>query len=478
MPGPRLNLIVLCFDTLRYDAVATDLCRTPHLNRFASEAVVYTNAWGEGLPTIPFRRAAHTGMRSFPWRHHIGDRGSRPNLLGWHAIPESQTTLAEYLYDHGYATGLISDVWHLFKATMNFVRGFISWDFIRGQEGDTYTIARESFAEPSPFAGRRVGPASYLYQTRDRQRDEDYFAAQVLDRAAAWVEGNRGNEPYFLWVDSFTPHEYWDPPARFADAYSPAAGRPDHIVPQALNPRPGRTEPADPRDVERTRALYQGYATFADDRLGRFLDRIERAGAMRDTVVVVISDHGTELWDHGRFGKAAGRMHPYNTQINWMVRHPDLSGQHRVDGFVQNHDLVPTLLHLLGVPCPPLDGSVVWPWADEGAPARDHVVIGWDVHASVRDRSWNLLVDTENPAAPARLYDLAADRREERDVAAAHPEIVARQLSRLEALLGAPLPARYNHRPSRGQAAQPGGLGAIRRQRAAAGERWEGSNLV
>lgn len=120
MPNPRLNLIVVCFDTLRHDAVTTDLCRTPNFDRFAEGAVVYGNAWGEGLPTIPFRRAAYTGMRSYPWVHHLGDRGSFPNTLGWHAIPESHVTLAERLHQYGYATGLVSDLYHEFKASMNF----------------------------------------------------------------------------------------------------------------------------------------------------------------------------------------------------------------------------------------------------------------------------------------------------------------------------------------------------------------------
>lgn len=332
--------------------------------------------------------------------------------------------------------------------------------------------------DPSPYGGRRVGPASYLYQTRDRARDEDYFAARVLDTAAGWVEGMQGAGPYMLWVESFTPHEFWDPPARFADAYCPPEpDRKDHIVPQSLNRGRNRVDPPDARDIERTQALYKGYVTFADERFGRFLDRIAAAGALRDTVVVVLSDHGTEVWDQGQFGKAAHRLHAFNTRINWCVRHPDVSQRHDVDEFVQNHDLVPTLLHLLGIPHPPLDGAVVWPWGP-AAPARDHVITGWAEHVSVRDRRWNLLVNTLDPAAEPRLYDLAADPREGSNIAAEHPEIVTRQLSRLEALLGGPLPARYGHRPAGGFAANPGTLRTIRQQRAQAGERWEGSNAV
>lgn len=475
MAAAALNLILLCFDTLRRDAVATDLCRTPHLGAFAEEAVVYTDAWAEGLPTLPFRRALYTGIRSFPWREWIDDRGSRPNQPGWHAIPPAHTTLAERLYAYGYATGLVSDLWHQFKPTMNFHRGFVSWDFIRGQEGDTQYLATESLADPSP-GERRLGPPAYLYQTRDRHRDEDYCVARVLDGAAEWVAANRSNRPYFLCVESFTPHEFWDPPVRFADAYHPAHGAGDHIVPQALNTGPGHPDP-DPADIARTRALYQGYCTFADERFGRFLERIRSVGALRDTVVCVVSDHGTELWDQGRFGKDAARLHRFNTQINLMIRHPELSGQHTVDAFVQNQDVAPTLLGLLGIPHAGLDGEDIWPWTRKGtAPAA--VVTAWGPWASVRDARWNLLLHTQDMQVPPRLFDLDADPGETVTVAGQHPDVVIRLLPHLERLLGAPLPAQYVHRPASGFAATPAGLRQIRRERPAPGARWSGSNLM
>ncbi len=474
MPA-RPNLIVVCFDTLRRDALTTDLCRTPALDRFAASATVYRNAWAEGLPTIPFRRATYTGRRSYPWVHHLGDRGSFPNLAGWHAIPEAHITMAEYLYARGYATGLISDLYHQFKATMNFQRGFVSWDFVRGQEADTYTLAAQALTGAAH--GRRSGPPGYLYQTRRRAVDDDYFVAQVFDRAAAWVEGMQGAGPYMLWVESFTPHEFWDPPQRFADAYCPPeATAVDHIVPQSLNPG-GSRPAAEAADIARTRALYQGYVTFADERFGRFMARLGRAGALRDSIVVVLSDHGTELWDKGRFGKGADRLHPYNTAIHWMIRHPDVPRGREEALFVQNHDVAPTLLRLLDIPHPALDGHDVWP-ETRTAPARDHVITGWSDQVCIRDSEWALLLDTARPDSGLRLYRHATDAAEEHECSSDHADVVARQVARLEALLGAPLPARYVHRPSGGFSASTGGLAQVRRRLAAPGERWEGSNAI
>lgn len=472
----RPNLIVVVFDTLRYDAVFGDLARTPNLRRFAEQSVVFDNAWGEGLPTIPFRRALYTGMRSYPWQSKGPQRGVYPHLPGWQAIPDHQTTIAEYLYAQGYATQLVSDVYHTFKPTMNFTRGFVAWDAVRGQEGDTYRFAAPALGPSAEIDPTRVGPPAYLYQVKDRRSDDDYFVSQVFDRAGRFIEDMSESGPYCLWVESFSPHEFWDPPLRYADAYAPATGKPENILPFGLND----TDPAD-AEIARTRALYQGYCTFCDERFGRFLDTLERTGAMNDSVVAVLSDHGTEVWDNGRFGKAAARPHAYNTRINLMIKPPRgrENGRNVVDAFVQNHDIAPTLLSLLDIPHPRLDGDDIWPTVSGTArQVRDHVVIGWENYASVRDNDWNLIIDTADPATDVRLFDLRADPAEKINVAAKHPHIVTALTGKLERLLGAPLPAIYQHQPSQGPEATPGGLTRIRRRQQQPGQTWSGSNLV
>jgi len=83
------------------------------------------------------RRAIYTGQRVYPFQdgdfHLKGDFVGAP---GWGPIPENQPTLAEMLSEGGYRTGLISDVYHMFKPSKNFWRGFDQWTFLRGQETD------------------------------------------------------------------------------------------------------------------------------------------------------------------------------------------------------------------------------------------------------------------------------------------------------------------------------------------------------
>ena len=117
----------------------------------------------------------------------------------------SRSTIAEHLLLNGAATGLVSDVYHMFKPTMNFTRGFMSYDYIRGQESDR--VRSESLSAtnmkpylPDPIANPADCPgiAQYLLSMLNRQREEDYLAPRVFRSAAQWIQDNYENQPFFL----------------------------------------------------------------------------------------------------------------------------------------------------------------------------------------------------------------------------------------------------------------------------------------
>ena len=186
--------------------------------------------------------------------------------------------------------------------------------------------------------------------------------------------------------------------------------------------------------------------------MGRLLSKIEDLKLRDDTLVVVVSDHGTQLRDQGRFGKTAEQLHPFNTQLNLLIRHPGGHQNHEVDAFVQNHDLMPTLLHQLGIPCGWTDGEDFWPLVTgEGSSIRDRIIIGWAEFAngnararvSVRDARWNFCtaVGYDDPDGD-ELFDLTDDPAEIRNVAREHPAVVKACRAEVEGLLGQPLPGR------------------------------------
>lgn len=457
MTTTRFNLVMLCLDTFRWDLFEHEApwpVDLPNLDALRSESVEFVQAFGEAQPTIPIRRAYFTGQRSFPWRYDFDTEGLWPTGRGWHKIPPEQATMAEVLLDHGYRTGLVSDTYHMFKPTMNFTRGFTSYEFVRGYESDNFRGGVLAPSDLRPFT-RNPDPASnpvlgqYLLNVRGREREEDWLSARVFDTAAHWVEDHRGAEPFMLWVDSFGPHEPWDPPRSFVDRFYGDYEGIEFIYPIGM-----RAEEMTMAESERVRHLYLGYLSFVDACVGRLLGALEREGLWDHTIVAVVNDHGTELLDHGRFTKHQSHLFAHNTQLIWTVRHPEVGSRYEHAGLVQSHDLFPTMLGLLGVDHPEVAGRDVWPASvgtrtarhassEDPAPA-EWVVGGWGNYASVRSAAWNYVVDFEDPSGDEHLYNLVDDPAELVDVAGEEPGVVEQCRGRLEGFLGEALPTKLS----------------------------------
>src|SRR5512139_2453207 len=107
-----MNIVLVVLDTLRKDhvgAYGNQWIRTPHLDQFAAESVRFTRAYPESLPTLPVRRALHTGLRTYPYHGHHDYKGDFSGAPGWGPIPEEQDTLAEVLSARGYRCGFVTD---------------------------------------------------------------------------------------------------------------------------------------------------------------------------------------------------------------------------------------------------------------------------------------------------------------------------------------------------------------------------------
>lgn len=438
-----MNLIVICVDTWRRDYLGcygNPWIQTPNLDRFSQDAVIFDQAYGEGEPTIPARRSMMTGMRSFPFRNEPRRPGVPVGLPGWYAIPDEFTTLAERLREHGYTTGLVSDLWHQFDPTMNFTRGFHSFEWIRGQEGDRYRSGPRNQLDLSPYVKQTDGSTNdailiqHLLNRQDWISEEDWFPARVFRTAARWLDDNVDNNPFLLWVDCFDPHEPWDPPKEYADLYDS-----DYTGPDLIHPKNGPIDWLTPEELERIKALYAGEITLVDKWLGVLLEKIDALGLRNNTAVLFLADHGTALAEHGRLKKAEELLYDYDIGTPFMLRLPEGAYAHtRMDAFVQAHDVTPTLLDLAGAETKGMDGRSILPLiTGKQEKLRDHIIVGWGSFACVRDREWSYMKAwQDSPRDPGtRLYHLANDPEEQINVLDQHPEIAKKMQDRLDALM-------------------------------------------
>ncbi len=440
--GNGLNLILIVADTFRRDNLAcygSQWVECPNLNRFAQECVIFDDFFPEGMPTIPTRRNLHTGRRIFPFHYH---RQHDPVLLpGWHPLYNEDVTLSEVLWEAGYIPALVADVPHMQRPGMNFHRGYRFYEWIRGQENDYYGTSPHkpynvSDIVPDDYLAQHPNLRGFLSQYRANRLRWGMQCEALVELVARlsirWLRVNSNDRPFFLHVESFDPHEPWDPPEHFLRNYLRRASGPTWIEP------PYEDVQLSPEATRRMRANYAGEAQCVDFWLGRLLETIREYGLLENSVVVFMSDHGALLGEQGQFLKGPERLRSQVTHVPLLIRLPGkkFAGKH-VPGFVQVPDLMPTLLHLLGLKPPPrATGANFWPLVTGATRSlRDHVVQGYGYIAAVRTPEWNYS-QVWNPRGykgtyPPQLYNLAEDPEELSNVAPKHPDVT----KRLSALL-------------------------------------------
>ena len=438
-----MNIVLVILDSLRQDhvgAYGNDWIVTPHLDALAKEAVVFTRCYPESLPTLPVRQALHTGLRTYPFQGHRDYKGDFSGAPGWGPIPEQRTTVSEMLSTRGYRTAFITDCYHQFKPSKNFHRGFDQWTWVRGQEGDKYltgpAVPEEVVARHIPEglkAQQRLWDFLRRYLTNNAYRvnESDYYPARVFTEAARWVTDNHDAEQFFLVVDSFDPHEPWDPPIYYRRLYDPEEGCVDVI--QSLYDRWEGV--LSPRELRRLQANYAGEVTMVDRWFGHFMEALKASGRLQDTLVAVISDHGHNLGhDPGDRGLVSKQGHPMTRAVAdlvMMVRHPggEAAGT-TSEVLCYNHDLTATLLGLAGEEFGhPIDGLNVWPVVrGEAQRVRDYVTVAWGGLVTVIDDEWwyNDNLWSEGPL----LYRVKEDPHLEHNLAGEHPQVCRQMLQR------------------------------------------------
>jgi len=441
-----MNCVLIIVDSWRRDhcgCYGNDWIRTPSIDALAAESVLFTRAYPESLPTLPVRRALHTGKRIYPFHGHRGQKGDFVGAPGWGPVDEELDTVAELLHGQGCRTALVTDTYHQFKPSKNFHRGFDEWRWIRGQEHDCYRsgplVGDEVVARHMP-TGRRHTPRwedhrRYLTNVADRRGEEDYFAAQVFRAGAEWLGRNQDADRFFLVLDSFDPHEPWDPPVNYRRLYDPDDDGIDVIWSTY-----GSAEEFPARELKRMQANYAGECTLVDRWLGHFMESLRSSGRLDDTVVALISDHGHNLGDASLTGKQGYPLTRAVADLIMMIRHPaGESAGTRCDALCYNLDLTVTLMKTLGEEVPEqMEGIDLWPVVRGEKPGRDHVTVAWGPEVTFIDDTW-WCNDVFWGGAPL-LHDLHSDPGLTRNVAGRYPEVTKRAVEKFREDAGGEFP--------------------------------------
>ncbi len=302
----RTSFLLITVDTLRADALGSygaSPSVTPNLDRLASQSTVFENA----AAPMPLTRPSHFSLLTSLYPREHGVMNNRIKL------PDEHLTLAEILAEAGYRTGAFVAVGHLSEES---------------GAGQGFEVIR---------APKRQRPAN-----------------EVVDEALAWAGSLDGNDPFFLWVHVFDPHQpYEQIDAELGDVDPEMMKKLPSIDWSDLYTLADENEGDIPQEVlDHAQDLYRAEVAWVDQQLGRLLEGIASVRNPDDTFTVLTADHG-ECFEDGVFFDHSDCLLDGALRIPLMVRHPAsfVAGK-RVATQVSIVDVAPTILEAAGLSLP------------------------------------------------------------------------------------------------------------------------------
>ncbi len=442
-----MKIFLIIFDTLRKDhtgrTYGNEWIKTPNFDEFAKDCIIFDKAYPESLPTIPVRRAIHTGIRTFPFNHQ------RPKLRtddivkapGWHPIPPQQKHLSEYLNSFGYKTAFITSAYHQFKPNMNFHLGYDQWNWIRGHENDKFrAILRKGKSElnqmmkehtvSGDLAGRgyqKLILNRYFPNIQNRKTEENYFPAKTFKKAIEFIKDTQAINKTFCLIDEFDPHEPWDPPQKYLDLYVDKSytGR-KVITPAYRHDIDYLTE----GELKYMRACYAGEVSLCDAWFGYFINELKSMELYEDSLIIFISDHGHSIGEHNATGKIPYYLYPELVDIPFMIKPPhEINKPKRIkEPYVYDFDILPTIFGFLNKDKPDIfdgiDLSIFIEEDDQVVEDRNYITCGFHACTLYKDDKFSFI--TSNNRLYQRLFDLSKDPEWNVNIAEDNPEICER----------------------------------------------------
>ncbi len=353
-----LNILLITLDQFRADCLSAaghPLVQTPNLDALAVAGVRFARHHSQAAPCGPGRASLYTGM--YQMNHRVVANGSPLDMrfdnialaarrAGYHPALFGYT---DQSVDPRVTTGpddprlfTYNGILPGFEAVLDIPDDHGPWVTRLAELGYDISVGYEQL-----LATEHARPASHS------------VGAFLTDHALAWIRSQR--KPWFAHLSYLRPHPpysaagHWSTmydPADTAQAITPTPPAARHRFHELVLTMPESVAPTDPAELARMRAQYYGMISHVDHEMGRLWDALEQLDQWDDTIIVVTSDHGEMLGDHGLKQKLGYWEESY--AIPCIVRHPQLPAAHGtvIERFTENVDVMPTICEALSVPVP------------------------------------------------------------------------------------------------------------------------------
>ena len=342
-----MNIILIIVDTVRADycgCYGNTWVRTPHIDALAREATLFEQFHSASFPTGPMRKDVFSGRFTFTYANWGAER------------PADEVTLVDVLNEHGYKTAFIGDT----NNSPQYRQGFGYEEIVSSWAAGLDEIP-EGVDLPADPRKLRIPMGRIDRIVRNAMAwdgEEERRSARTMRSAHKWLENQIGSDQqFFLWVDTFDPHEPWDCPHYYIDAYDPG-----YEGDELMEPAYERADYASKAEIDHMRCMYAGKLTMVDRWIGYLLDGVRQMGLWDDTAIIFTSDHGFYHGEHDLIGKVGldrdgaicGRWPLYETLSHapLLIKVPGEASNVIRQTYCQPPDLMPTILELAGAPIP------------------------------------------------------------------------------------------------------------------------------
>jgi len=371
------DIILISIDSLRPDRLGVyghDRDTSPSIDGFASEAVVFDQAFSTTSWTLPSHASMLTGL--YPEVHGV--------VEGKQRVGEDAILLSEMLQDEGYQTQAVVSGPYL-RSRFGFNQG---WD-----DYDDYTIS---------VRGKRATTGGPFTPQQHRR------ILEMLDEA--------DERPLFMFLHYWDVHYDYNPPEPWRSKFDPDY---EGDLDVSLFTRNESINPdMDPRDLQHLLALYDGEIAFTDHYLGLLFEALRARGRFENSIIVLTSDHGDEFFEHGQKGH---RANLYNATLGvpLIIRFPGGQwGGDRIGLPVSLVDIPATVLDYLRVDAwDGLNGKSLLPLIEESPETQSRIVFADLANRtkSMINGPWKIVADV-NGSAQLEIYDLSRDPDEQHNV--------------------------------------------------------------
>jgi arylsulfatase A-like enzyme len=365
-------------------AYGNEWIETHAFDRLAAEGVVFDQHIADQPDAAGARRAWRSGHYDFP------------SVESLPAESEPAADVIAMLKDAGVVTSLVLDTSR--PSPPEFAAG---WDVVMEAEPDTEGTALE----------------------------------YVLQGAGQALEGLAETDNWLLWLELAALLPPWDVPAEYLERYLVEHFEEGEEVDETeeweplLDPPTGPIDPNDDVTFIRLQRSYAAAVSYVDAALDILLKELEERRLLDEVLLIVTSDHGLPLGEHGVVGLCRTWLHDELTHLPLLVRLPkgEQAGR-RVSTLTQPVDLMPTLREAFGLPPLPVHGHSLLPLAHATVvKVRDYACSGLRISEAVewalRSREWAYLLPLNDSARTAQLYAKPEDRWELNNVVQHHPEL-------------------------------------------------------